>query len=185
MNIILIIIFVIIAISLLIFIIIYNKLINSKALVDEAWSGIDVQLKRRHDLIPNLVETVKGYGVHEKSIFEQIAKMRAASIGATEIGEKIKAEGELTNALKTLFAVAENYPNLKASENFLALQKDLSSIENELQLARRYYNGSARNYNIVVQSFPSNLVATLANFKKVPYFEVTTSEEKATPKVKF
>ncbi|CDK30127.1 Uncharacterized conserved protein [Candidatus Babela massiliensis] len=163
----------------------YNKLVHLKALLDEAWSGIDVQLKRRSDLIPNLVETVKGYSTHEKSVFENVAKFRSAAINSRNIEEKINAEAGLSRALRSLFAVAESYPELKANQNFLSLQGELSSIENELQLARRYYNGTARNYNTVVRKFPDNIVASLTGFKVAPYFEVTTTEERENPKVKF
>lgn len=162
----------------------YNKLVKQRALVDEGWSGIDVQLKRRYDLIPNLVETVKQYAGHEKSVFENIAKFRSAAINATSMEEKTEAEKGLTGALKTLFAVAENYPELKANQNFLSLQKSLEDIENEIQLSRRYYNGAARNYNVVVTVFPSSLVASVTGFHKVPYFEATEAERETT-RVKF
>lgn len=163
----------------------YNSLVNLKALVDEAWSGIDVQLKRRYDLIPNLVQTVKGYGTHEKSVFENVAKFRSLAMGASNIEEKAKAETGLTGALKSLFAVAESYPELKANQNFMSLQHELSNIESELQLSRRYYNGSARNYNIKVGSFPTNLIANLTSFQKSPYFELASAQEKENPKVQF
>ena len=142
----------------------FNQLVRLKALVDEAWSGIDVQLKRRYDLIPNLVAVVKQYSIHEKSIFDEIARARSMAINAHGIQEKAAAEAGLSQTLKTLFAVAENYPNLKANENFMELQKDLASIEHEIQLSRRYYNGTARNYNIVVSSFPSRIIASLAGY---------------------
>ena len=154
----------------------YNRFIRSRALLDEGWSGIDVQLKRRYDLIPNLVEIVKGYATHEKTIFNDIATMRAASMGATTVAEKADAEAGLTKTLKSLFAIAENYPDLKANQNFLDLQNQLNTIESELQLSRRYYNGTARNFNILVQSFPSNLIASLAHFEKAAYFEATSGE---------
>lgn len=163
----------------------YNQLVKLKALVSEAWSGIDVQLKRRYDLIPNLVETVKGYAGHEKSVFENVTKMRSAAMNATDIEQKAQAEQGLTGALKTLFAVAENYPELKANQNFLSLQQDLNKVEHDIQLARRYYNGAARNYNVVVQSFPTNIIAGLTGFTKVDYFVVDTAEERQAPKVKF
>lgn len=180
--------FIIFALILLIawsFISKYNSLIHLKSLLDEAWSGIDVQLKRRYDLIPNLVESVKGYATHEKSVLENVAKLRSAAIKAPDIESKLHAEAGLSQALRTLFAVAENYPDLKANENFLMLQKDLSLVEHELQLARRYYNGTVRDYNFKVQSFPTNLVASIAGFKTAPYFEVSTSQERENPKVKF
>lgn len=175
----------IIAIVALWFMSSYNNFIRLKALLDEAWSGINVQLKRRYDLIPNLVETVKGYSIHEKSVLEDVVRLRSASMGATSIEEKSTAEEGLSKTLKTLFAVAEQYPNLKANENFLSLQKDLGAIEQDIQLARRYYNGTARNYNVAATSFPSNIVASIFGFAKVPYFELAAPEEGQAPKVKF
>lgn len=163
----------------------YNRLVRLKALLAEAWSGIDVQLKRRYDLIPNLVATVRGYAIHEKSVLENVTHMRAASVGASSITEKARAEAGLTDALKTLFAVAENYPQLKANENFLSLQKDLGVIEQDLQLARRYYNGTVRNYNIMVQTFPSRIIASMGGFTVAPYFEVGSETERQAPKVNF
>lgn len=163
----------------------YNSLIHVRAMAKEAWSGIDVQLKRRYDLIPNLVETVKGYSGHEKGIFDEIARMRAASMGATDIHAKETAEIGLNRSLKSLFALVENYPNLKANENFMALQKELSSIEQELQLARRYYNGTVRNYTVITTQFPSNIVASIGGFESMPYFEVIDEQERSAPKVKF
>jgi LemA protein len=163
----------------------YNQLVKLKALVQEAWSGIDVQLKRRYDLVPNLVQTVKGYAGHEKSVFENVAKMRSQAMNAQGVEHKAEAEQGLTGALKSLFAVAENYPELKANENFLQLQKDLNAIEHEIQLSRRYYNGTVRNYNIVVQSFPTNIVAGMFGFAKRPYFELDDSQERSNPDVSF
>ncbi len=163
----------------------YNSFIRLKALLDEAWSGIDVQLKRRYDLIPNLVSTVKGYSIHEKGVLEEVTRLRSASMQATTLDDKAKAESQLTQTLKTLFAVAEQYPNLKANENFMALQKELSAIEDELQLSRRYYNGTARNYNVGVTSFPSSVIASFFGFAKVPYFELTAPGERDVPKVNF
>lgn len=163
----------------------YNNLVHSKALVDEGWSGIDVQLKRRYDLIPNLVAVVKQYSIHEKDVLEKVTKMRAASMGAHTVDEKIAAEKGLSSALKTLFAVAENYPTLKANENFMHLQQQLATIETEVQLARRYYNGAARNYNVSVARFPSNIIATTFRFTQVPYFELSSTAEREVPKVNF
>jgi len=163
----------------------YNVLVHLKALVDEAWSGIDVQLKRRYDLIPNLVETVKGYASHEKSVFENIARLRSAAINSKDIEGKVNAEAGLSQALRTLFAVSENYPGLKSNENFLLLQQDLNTVEHELQLARRYYNGTVRDYNSNIRTFPINIVASILGFRHSPYFEVATSEERENPKVKF
>ena len=163
----------------------YNRLVRLKALVDEAWSGIDVQLKRRYDLIPNLVAVVKQYGIHEREIFEQVARFRSAAINAQGVEQKAEAEGQLTGALRTLFAVVENYPELKANENFLRLQQDLNHIEHELQLSRRYYNGSARNYNSVRDTFPINVVAGFARFERADYFEITNPAEREAPQVRF
>lgn len=163
----------------------YNSLVRLKAMVDEAWSGIDVQLKRRYDLIPNLVATVKQYASHEKGVFEEVTRARSVSMHATTVEQKADAERGLASALKTLFAVAENYPTLKANENFMALQRELSLLESEIQLSRRYYNGTARNYNIKVMSFPSSLVAHMSGFEKAPYFELDNPEERQAPKVSF
>ncbi len=163
----------------------YNGLVKLKNFRDEAWSGIDIQLKRRFDLIPNLVETVKGYAAHEQQTFENITRARSAiNQAGTDAEKRIAAENELTGTLRTLFAVAENYPELKANTNFLDLQQQLSKIEDELQLARRYYNGTARNLNNAVQRFPAVLVARLLGFTPAAYFE-TAEAEKAAPQVKF
>lgn len=164
---------------------VYNGLVRGKNLVAEAWSGIDVQLKRRHDLIPNLVETVKGYASHEKQIFEDVAKFRNAAIGAGNPRDAAVAEMGLSGALKNLFAVAEAYPDLKANTNFLQLQQELGNTENEIQSARRYYNGAAREMNVRVESFPSNIVAGMFHFAKVEYFEMENPAERAVPEVKF
>jgi LemA protein len=163
----------------------YNSFVRLKAIVDEAWSGIKVQLKRRYDLIPNLVATVKQYSLHEKTVLETVAQMRSASMNATGVADKAAAEAGLTGALKTLFAVAENYPDLKANQNFLELQKELMKLEEEIQLSRRYYNGAARNYNIMVQSFPSKIVASSTGFEKAPFFDLDSPSEAQAPKVEF
>ena len=163
----------------------YNHFIRLSNMLKEAWSGIDVQLKRRFDLIPNLVETVKGYTKHEKDVFENVTKARAQSIQATNVQDKAIAEGNLSHALKTLFAVAENYPELKANENFLKLQQELSTIEGDLQLSRRYYNGTVRNYMIALTRFPSNIIGSMAHFEPAAYFEVGTEEERSNPQIKF
>jgi LemA protein len=164
---------------------IYNKLVTNKNMVAEGWSGIDVQLKRRTNLIPNLIETVKGYMGHERGVLEKVTELRAQSQAAQGVGDKARAEGALGAALANLFAVAENYPDLKASQNFSELQKSLADIEDQIQLARRYYNGAARNFNILIQSFPSNLVANTFGFKTVEYFEIEDAAERAVPKVTF
>lgn len=163
----------------------YNKLISNRNMTQEGWSGIDVQLKRRSDLIPNIVESVQGYMKHEKGVLEQVTTLRTEAMNATGIKEREKAEGLLTAALSKIFAVAENYPDLKASTNFIQLQNELSAVEDQIQLARRYYNGAARNYNIAIESFPSNIIANAFNFAKVPYFEITNPAEKEVPKVAF
>jgi len=144
---------------------IYNRLVTNKNMVAEGWSGIDVQLKRRADLIPNLIESVKGYMGHERSVLEKVTELRNQSLTAQGVGDKAKVEGALGAALGNLFALAENYPDLKASANFIQLQQSLADIEDQIQLSRRYYNGAARNFNILIQSFPSNLVAE----DKIPF----------------
>lgn len=164
---------------------IYNRLIKNRNLVQEAWSGIDVQLKRRADLIPNLLEAVKGYMGHERGVLDRVTELRTQSRQAESVGEKARAEGLLGAALGNLLAVAENYPDLKASQNFLELQKSLADIEEQLQLARRYYNGAARDLNILIGSFPSNLVAERFNFQPVEYFEIESAQDREVPKVSF
>ncbi|PLW75107.1 LemA family protein [Cohaesibacter celericrescens] len=166
---------------------IYNKLVKTRQMVEEGWSGIDVQLKRRANLIPNLVETVKGYMGHERETLEKVTEMRARAAGATSGGaaERAQAEGNLSKALVNLMAVAENYPDLKANDGFQNLQKELASVEDEIQLSRRYYNGTARNLNILIESFPSNLVAGFFQYDKKDYFELENEDDRATPKVSF
>jgi LemA protein len=166
------------------FVITYNLFIRDKNLIKEAWSGIDVQLKRRHNLIPNLVASVQGYSKYEKTLFEDITRKRSEAVKFESIKEKAPAESDLSGMLKNLFAVVENYPDLKASENFLNLQNQLTDIEDQLQYARRYYNGAVRNYNIRVESFPSNILAGILNFKQENFFEITLATEKVTPEVK-
>jgi LemA protein len=164
---------------------IYNKLVTNKNLVAEGWSGIDVQLKRRNDLIPNLIESVKGYMGHERGVLDQVTELRTKSQAAQGVADQAKVEGAMGAALANLFAVAENYPDLKASQNFMDLQKSLADIEDQVQLARRYYNGTARNFNILIQSFPSNLMASTFGFTTVEYFEIEDAAERAVPKVAF
>lgn len=161
---------------------VYNGLIANRNQVDEAWSDIDVQMKRRYDLIPNLVETVKGYAKHEKSAFENVTKARTAAMSAKSVTSKGEAEGELTGALKTLFAVAEAYPELKANENFKALQDELSDTENKIQAARRFYNGTVRDFNIKVEVFPTNIFAQMLGFAKRNFFELEAEEAEAVKK---
>ena len=163
----------------------YNKLVRLKNMAEEGWSGIDVQLKKRYDLIPNLVETVKGYATHEKEVFENVASTRSMGINAATVKEQGQAENMITQALGRLFAVAENYPDLKANQNFMELQRELSKVENDIQLARRYYNGTVRENNISVESFPSNLVASSFSFKKFDFFELENNQERETPSVNF
>ena len=156
----------------------FNSLIGMRNRVDEAWSAIDVQLKRRHDLIPNLVNTVKGYAKHEKGVFEEVTKARSNAINAKGPAAHAQAENMLTGALKSLFAVAEAYPDLKASDNFLHLQRELTDAEDKIQAARRFYNGNVRDFNTKVQVFPSNLVAGVLGFKKYEFFEAAAAERK-------
>jgi len=164
---------------------VYNSLISLKNKTQEAWADIDVQLKRRYDLIPNLVETVKGYAKHEKGTFEKVTEYRSAAMKATEPGEKAKADNMLTETLKSLFAVAENYPDLKANQNFLDLQGQLSQIEETIQQSRRYYNGNVRDFNIKIETFPNNVFAGMLGFKKFDFFEVAEAKERDNVKVEF
>jgi len=176
----------IIVLLILIFAGIYNSLVSLKTRSEEAWSDIDVQLKRRYDLIPNLVNAVKGYAKHEKELFEKVTEARAAAMGAKGIKEQEKAENMLSGTLKSLFAVAENYPNLRASENFQKLQDELTDTENKIEAARRFYNANVRDLNIKIQSFPSNIVANMFKFVKKDLFEVEASQKEAVkeaPKV--
>jgi len=163
----------------------YNSLIRIRNLKEEGWSGVDVQLKKRYDLIPNLVNTVKGYASHEKETFERVTEMRNMGINAKGVKEQEKAEIGLSRSLMNLFAVAENYPELKANQNFIDLQNQLSKVEDDIQMARRYYNGTVRNLNIKVESFPSNLVANMFAFKKADYFELDIEQQRQAPEVKF
>ena len=155
----------------------YNSLVQLRVRSDNAWSDIDVQLKRRHDLIPNLVETVKGYAAHEKGTFEDIAKFRSMAMQATAPADKAAAENQLTGALKSLFAVAENYPELKASTEFTQLQNSLSEVEDTIQNARRYYNAVVRDLNTKIQSFPTNLLAGMFGFQQKQFFEVAAADK--------
>ncbi len=164
---------------------VYNGLIRLKNRVQEAWSDIDVQLKRRYDLIPNLVETVKGYATHERELLENVTKARSQAMQATGPEQKGQAENMLSGALKSLFAVAENYPDLKASQNFAKLQDELSDTENKIQAARRFYNGNVRDFNTKIQVFPNNIISGMLNFKKRDFFEIDEPKEKDAVKVKF
>jgi LemA protein len=164
---------------------IYNGLVQLRVRADAAWSDIDVQLKRRHDLIPNLVETVKGYATHEKGTFENIAKYRSAAMSATSPADRAAAEGQLTNALRGLLAVAENYPQLRASEEFTQLQTQLSQTEDAIQNSRRYYNAVVRDLNTKIQSFPTNILAGMFGFQTRQFFEVESAADRENVAVKF
>lgn len=166
---------------------VYNGLVKSRQMTEEAWSGIDVQLKRRADLVPNLIETVKGYATHEKSTLEEVVELRnrAQAVPSGDVAGRAAAEGLLGQALGRVVALAEAYPDLKANQNFLELQKSLETIEGEIQMSRRYYNGAARDLNVKVDSFPSNLVAGQFGFSKVGYFEIANDADRAVPTVKF
>jgi LemA protein len=166
------------------FVLTYNRFVSLRNRTEEAWSDIDVQLKRRYDLIPNLIETVKGYAGHEKELFERVAAARSMAMQAGSIKEKGEAENMLSSTLKSLFAVSENYPVLKASTNFLELQRELRDTEDKIQAARRFYNGNARDMNISAESFPANVVANILNIKKAEFFE-TEEVAKQAPKVQF
>jgi len=175
----------IIVILIIIFIATYNGLIGLRNQLRNAWAQIDVQLKRRHDLIPNLIETVRGYMKYERKTLEAVTKARnlAQSLASGDVGARSKAEGELSGALARLLAVAENYPDLKANQNFLALQEELTSTENKISFSRQYYNDSVLRLNNKVQMFPSNVVASMTGFKLGEFFEVTIAEEREAPKV--
>ena len=167
------------------FVAIYNGLVRLKNQVKNAWSQIDVQLKRRHDLIPNLVETVKGYASHEKETLERVVQARSRAMGAQNIDERIQAEGELGQALGRLMLLVESYPDLKANQNFLALQEELTSTENKISFARQFYNDSVMTYNNKIQMFPSNVIAGMFNFKEATFFKVENEAEREAPQVKF
>lgn len=176
---------IIVVITALYAVFLYNRLVTLNNLSKEGWSGIDVQLKQRADLIPNLIESVKGYMGHEKSVLEKVTALRAQCASSSSIHERADNENMLSQALRQLFAVSENYPDLKASQNFINLQENLVSIENQIQLARRYYNGTARDLNIAIERFPSNIIAKSFAFTPVEYFEVADKADRETPKVSF
>ena len=178
---------IIVGVLLIIFLTIYNGLIRRRNQVKNAWAQIDVQLKRRYDLIPNLVETAKGYMKHERETLESVTKARnlAQQMASAGAGERAKAEGELSSVLSRLLAVVENYPDLKANQNFLALQEELASTENKISFSRQYYNDSVLRYNNQTQMFPSNIVAGMFGFKASEFFEVTLAAEREAPKVSF
>lgn len=164
---------------------IYNRLVRLRNMTEEAWSGIDVQLKKRYDLIPNLIKTVKAYAVHEKGLFEEITKLRSRAMAADNLKEQEAIEDALSKALGKLMVVVENYPDLKADRNFLELQRELARVEHDLQAARRYYNGTVRDYNILVEQFPSNLIAQTTGYGKREFFEIANEEERMVPDVNF
>ncbi|WP_299811201.1 LemA family protein [uncultured Roseibium sp.] len=168
-------------------IVLYNALVRKRQMVQEGWSGIDVQLKRRANLVPNLVETVKGYASHETETLDKVTELRTrvGSLPRDDVAGRAEAEGQLSLALGRLFAVAEAYPDLKASSNFSDLHQSLDEIENAIQMARRYYNGAVRGLNVAVESFPSNLIASRFKFEKADYFEIEDEAERAVPKVAF
>lgn len=165
----------------------YNRLVSMRNRTEEAWADIDVQLKRRYDLIPNLVEAVKGYATHEREAFENVTRARAAAMGAEQSGnpaEVAKAENMLSGTLKSLFAVAEAYPDLKANQNFMELQRELSDTENKIQASRRFYNGNVRDLNTAIESVPTNIIANMFKFEKREFFELGEGEEAAKEPVK-
>ena len=175
----------VVVLALLYFIAIYNRLVRLRALVKEAFSGITVQLRRRADLIPNLVETVQGYASHEREVFEEVSKARAASVGASSVQATAEADAQMTGMLGRLFAVAEAYPDLKANQNFLQLQDQLSAIEGELQSARLYYNSTVRDLNSTIQSFPPALIARPMGFTEEPFYQDEDPAIQSAPKVSF
>jgi LemA protein len=177
----------VVVVLLIMFLTIYNGLVRRRNQVKNSWAQIDVQLKRRHDLIPNLVETAKGYMKHERETLEAVTNARnlAQQVSSAGAGERAKAEGELSSVLSRLLAVVENYPDLKANQNFLALQEELASTENKISFSRQYYNDSVLKYNNQTQMFPSNIVASMTGFKASEFFEVTLAAEREAPKVSF
>jgi LemA protein len=173
------IILIVLAALALILVFIYNGLVRAKVRTDEAWSDISVQLKRRYDLIPNLVNTVKGYAQHEKTVFEEVTEARAQALNAQTVSEVAKADNQFQSALKSLFAVAEAYPDLKANQGFQQLQAELVDTEDKIQAARRFYNGAARDLNVKIQTFPTNIFASMMGFKIRDFFEVDGAEAAA------
>lgn len=176
---------IILAVFFIAAVLIYNNLVKYRFLVKEAWSGIDVQLKRRHDLIPNLVATVKGYAKYEQGIFEKVTALRNEIVNAKDDKAGNELENNISQAIKSIFAIAENYPDLKANQNFLDLQKNISDIEDTIQMARRYYNGTVRDYNVGIQSFPNSMIANIFNFKPAEFFEIEYATERSSPDIEF
>lgn len=175
----------IVVIAILISVSIYNNIISQKQNVENGWSQIDVQLKRRHDLIPNLVETAKGYMAHERGTLEAVIKARQQAVSAKDLKTKQETENFLTSTLRSLFAVAENYPNLKADQHMLKIQEELTSTENKIAFARQYYNDEVARFNTTIQSVPNNIIAGMCNFKSYDFFQVEDKADKAVPSVKF
>jgi len=175
----------IIAVAVFWFVFAYNRLVTLRNRMREAFSDIEVQLKRRYDLIPNLVETVKGYASHEKGVFEKVTEARTRAMGAQSVHEKVEAENMLSQTLKSLFAVSENYPDLKASTNFLELQRELRDAEDKIQAARRFHNANVMALNTSIESFPTNVVARIFSFRQEEFFDITEKAEGQTPQVKF
>lgn len=176
---------IIIVVLLIIAIGIYNRLVNLRNRCNNAWAQVDVQLRRRYDLIPNLVETVKGYAKHEREVFQNVTEARSKAINASTVKEQGEAENMLTGALKSLFAVVENYPELKANQNFMMLQEELAGTEGKIAYARQFYNDSVMKFSVKQQVFPSNMVARMFNFKEKEYFEIEEPEARAPVEVKF
>jgi LemA protein len=163
----------------------YNALVKNKNLTQEGWSGIEAQLKRRADLIPNLVETVKGYASHEKSTLDEVTRLRTESANAPTVEARAAVERQISSAIGKIMAVAEAYPDLKASANFQSLQASLAEVEDQIQMSRRYYNGAVRNLNVMIEQFPSNLIASQFAFRQAEYFEIENAADRAVPQVKF
>jgi LemA protein len=174
-----------VAVVIIMLVSIYNSLIRLRNQVKNAWSQIDVQLKRRHDLIPNLIETVKGYMTHERETLQNITDARSKAMGADTVADKAKAESALSGAMSKFFLVVENYPDLKANQNFLALQEELTSTENKISFARQSYNDQVLFYNNKIEMFPSNIIAGMFNFNKEDFFEIEDATEREVPKVEF
>jgi LemA protein len=185
MTIVIIVVVVVLILAVLYYIGKRNSIIASRNRVDESWSGIDVQLKRRHDLVPNLVETVKGYAEHESATFEKATKARAEAMQASSVADTAKAESKLTGALTELRAVAENYPTLRATENFQQLSRNLSELEDEIQASRRIYNSNVQSYNTDIQQFPGSIIANQGGFTAREYFEIEDASERNAPQVSF
>jgi len=175
----------VLAVLVLGLVLVYNRLVSLRARVNNGWSQIDVQLRRRYDLIPNLVSTVQGYATHERELFERVTEARARAIGATGVGDQASAENAITAGMRQLLAVAEAYPDLKANQNFLALQEELSSTENRISFARQNYNDTTAGYNTRVQSFPANIIARLFGFNVEEFFELEDAVQREAPKVAF